>query len=152
MALKKLDGETLARIQEMVEVSFAGRDKLYCAANQMENAERSNICRQLADHLAGHACELQQILAATGNDPKQPLEIEALVDLLLESVRAQSGESGVLVAAENYTRDVKEGFDHAIEEIPDPDARELLRQQRNDVEFGERVLHYMERPDCSREG
>lgn len=151
MRLKNLDDKTLSKIQEMVEVTFAGRDRLYSAANHLDNDERREICRELADHLAGHAAELQQILAATGNDPKGPLDVHAIVDALLESARAQSGDSGVLDAAEKYTQEVKEDFDQAIEGTPDPDAREVLRHHRNGVEFGERVLRHMKRPDSETE-
>ena len=151
MRLKNLDDKTLSKIQEMVEVTFAGRDKLYSAANHLDDEERREICRQLADHLAGHAAQLQQILTASGNDPKGPLDIHAIVDVLLESVCAHSGDSGVLDAAEKYTHEVKEDFDQAIEEIPDPDAREVLQHHRNGVEFGARVLRNLERPESEGE-
>jgi len=146
MRLKNLDDKTLSKIQEMVEVTFAGRDKLYSAASHLDDEDRREICRELADHLAGHAAELQQILTATGNDPKGPLDVHGIVDALLESIRSKSGDSGVLDAAEKYTHEVKEDFDQAIEKTPDPDAREVLRHHRNGVEFGERVLRHMERP------
>lgn len=148
MRLKNLDDKTLSKIQEMMEVTFAGRDKLYSAANHLDDEERRDICRKLADHLAGHAIQLQQILKATGSDPKGPLDIHAIVDALLESIRSQSGDSGILDAAEKYTHEVKEDFDQAIEKTPDPDAREVLRHHRNGVAFGERVLRQMERPEC----
>ena len=147
MRLKNLDDKTLSKIQEMVEVTFAGRDKLYSAASHLDDEDRREICRELADHLAGHAAELQQILTATGNDPKGPLDVHGIVDALLESIRSQSGDSGVLDAAEKYTHEVKADFDQAIEDTPDPDAREVLRHHRNGVELGERVLRHMERPE-----
>ena len=151
MRLKNLDDTTLSKIQEMVEVTFAGRDRLYSAASHLDDEDRSEICRELADHLAGHAAELQQILTATGNDPKGPLDFHGIVDALLESIRSQSGDSGVLDAAEKYTHEVKEDFDQAIEDTPDPDAREVLRHHRNGVEFGERVLRNLGRPECEGE-
>lgn len=35
--LKNLDDKTLSKIQEMVKVTFAGRDRLYSAANHLDN-------------------------------------------------------------------------------------------------------------------
>lgn len=62
MSLRNLDNETLAKIQGLVEVRFSGRDKLYSVASHLDDSQRSSVCRKLADHLAGHAAELQQIL------------------------------------------------------------------------------------------
>ena len=147
----ELDKTTLAKIRELVEANFGSRDELYAAADSLDDEDRERVCRRLAEHLAGHAAELQQVLAASRSDPAGPLDIDEIVVALFESIKAQRGAAGVLEAAEEAQRDLKRGYDRAIEETPAQEAEGLLRSQRDEVEFGERVLRSMKRSEDERE-
>lgn len=145
MTLRGLDQVTLAEIQKLVEANFAGRDELYAAAGKLDDEARKQVCRKLADHLGGHAAELQQVLLAHGTEPVGPSEIPALADALFDLVKATRGPSGVIGAAEKCEHDVKEEYDCAIDAAASKDAEELLHKQREEVEFGEQVLRSMKK-------
>jgi hypothetical protein len=151
MRPRTLDEKTLAEIRKLVEANFGNRDELYVAADSLDDEDRERVCRRLAEHLAGHAAELQQVLAASGSDPAGPLDIDDIVTALFESIKAQRGVAGVLEAAEEAQRDLKRGYDRAIEETPAQEAEGLLRGQRDAVDFGERVLRSMKHPEDERD-
>lgn len=141
-----LPPKMIARIEELVDVSFSGRDELYAAAKTLDDDRRSNVCKQLADHLAGHAIELQQLLMANGEQPRQPLDVFGVAEGFFQLAMNQDGEGEVLRIAENCERTVKERFDEVIEESPKGDTAAILERQRDDIEFGEQVLHSMQQP------
>jgi uncharacterized protein (TIGR02284 family) len=139
----KLDDTTLRKLQELVEANFAGRDELYAAADSLNDEDRKRVCRRLAEHLAGHAAELQQILAACGADPAGPLDIHATADKLFELAKASRGADGVLDVAESCEKNLKQEYDRAIQDTPNQEAEAMLQGQRDDVEFGEQVMRCM---------
>ncbi len=96
MLPRPMDDKTLAKIQELIERNFTGRDELYAAAQSMDDDARKQICRRLADHLADNAIELQQIVAASGAEPAGPLDVHAVASALFDLAKANRGEPGVL--------------------------------------------------------
>lgn len=139
-----LPSKLIERIEELVDASFSGRDELYAAAKTLDDERRSNVCKQLADHLAGHAIELQQLLMVNGKEPPQPLDMFAVAKGFFQLAMNRDGESEVLRIAENCERTVKERFDEVIEEAPEGDTSAILERQRDDIEFGEQVLQSMQ--------
>lgn len=136
----QFDPETLGKIQTLIEGNFTGRDELYAAADSMDNDARVRICRNLAEHLAMNAIELQQIVAASGVNPAQPLDLEAIAHALFELVKANHGDLGVLKAAAEGEHLLKRDYDAAIGATRDPEAKAILEKQREQVEFAEDVL------------
>ena len=141
-----LPPKMIERIEELVGASFAGRDELHAAAKTLDDDRRSRICKQLANHLAAHAIELQQLLVANGEEPPQPLDMQGIAESFFQLAMNRDGESEVLRIGENCERTVKERFDEVIDEIPAGDTSAILERQRNDIEFGEQVLHSMQDP------
>lgn len=131
---------TLSKIQKLIEANFTGRDELYAAAESSDDEARKQICCQLAAHLADHAVHLQQIVASSGVDPAEPLDVNEIASALFDLAKANRGETGVLQVAAEGERNLKEEFDRAIETTPDQEAKALLDKQRDNVEFGEQVL------------
>ncbi|MBN2292089.1 MAG: PA2169 family four-helix-bundle protein [Pirellulales bacterium] len=146
-----LDKVTTSRIEELIEANFGGRDKLYEAANSMNDENCKQICKQLAERLASHATELQQILYASGHEANDPLEIDYIVKIFFESIKKKCGETGVIQAAEDFQKDLKRGYDRAIEDTAESQAKGTLREQRAEVDFGEKVLHKIKSADTSAE-
>ena len=140
MRPNEFDKETLKKIQELVEVNFGMRDELYAAAKSLDNKDHERVCHRLAEYLGGHATHLQQLLISSGFDPAQPLDIDEIVNVLFDSIKKQCGTPGVLEAAEEAQRDLKHGYDRVIKESSPEEAKELLRSQRDQVEFTEQVL------------
>lgn len=143
---RNLPDALIRRIEELVDASFSGRDELYAAADTLDDEKRSNVCRQLADHLADHATELQQILAINGEDTVTPLDMYSVAETFFTLAKNRDGEAGILTAAESCERLVKERFDEVIDQTSDEDTAALLRRHRNDIEFGEHVLRSMQEP------
>lgn len=141
-----LPPQAIRRIEELIDASFAGRDELYAAAETLDNDQRTNICRQLADHLAAHATELQQLLKINGEDLQPPIDMYSVAESYFCLAKRRGGEAGVLSAAAECEREVKEKFDNAIEQTQDGDTSGLLERQRDDIEFGEDVLRSMQEP------
>ena len=106
--------------------------------------KRSRVCRKLADHLAGHAAELQQLLLANGGDHIEPLDMYSVAEAFFTAAKRREGEAGVLSVAEECERIVKERFDEVIEVTKRDDTAAMLERQRDDIEFGERVLQTMQ--------
>lgn len=146
----ELDETTLTKIRDLVEASFGSRDELYAAAESLDDEDHKRVCRRLAEYLAEHATSLQQVLAAGGHDPAGPLDIDGIVAAFFKSIRMQRGAAGVLEAAEQCQRGLKHGYDRAIEGSPNREAEEFLREQRDEVDFGERVLRGIKRSQGER--
>jgi uncharacterized protein (TIGR02284 family) len=142
----ELRPEDLGKFQELIEANFTGRDELYAAARSMDDEARQQVCRRLAEHLAGHAAELQQIVAASGSDPAEPLDVEPIAEALFELAKMNHGERGVIDSAIEGERNLRKEYDRAIEDTSNPEATNTLHRQRDDVEFGEQILRGMERP------
>ena len=128
--------EALDRIQKLVEANFAGRDELYAAAESLDDERRKAVVRQLADHLANHAIELQQIVTANGEKALGPEDIDSIADALFDLVKANSGPAGVIAAAEQCEQNVVEQYDKAIAATKNPDTEGMLRRQRDEAKFG----------------
>ena len=78
MSPTQLNRIALRKIQELIEANFAGRDELQAAAESLDDDARQRVCRRLANHLASHAAELQQIVTACGAEPAGPLDMEVI--------------------------------------------------------------------------
>lgn len=143
---RNLPPQMIHHIEELVDASFSGRDELYAAAETLDDERRSNICHQLADHLANHAIELQQLLLANGETPPEPLNMYAIAQGFFCFAKNRQGEAEVLRIAESCERTVKEHFDEVIDITSDADTSAMLERQRDDVEFGEHVLRAMQVP------
>ncbi|MCA9198273.1 MAG: hypothetical protein KDA87_12075 [Planctomycetales bacterium] len=136
----------IERLEELVDASFSGRDELYAAAKTLDDHRRSNVCKQLADHLASHAIELQQLLSVNGKEPPQPLNMFSIAEVFFQLAMNRNGESEVLRFAERCERTVKERFEAVIDIAPKGDTSAILQRQRDDIEFGEQVLQSMQDP------
>jgi uncharacterized protein (TIGR02284 family) len=147
MTRMELRPETLEKIQQLIVANFAGRDELYTAADSLEEGAQQRVCRRLAEHLAGYAVELQQILTAAGERPAGPLDLSVLAHALYESARRTRGQQGVLAAAAEREHDLKVDYDRAMDNLSHPQAENLLRRQRDGVEFDEQVLHGLRGPE-----
>lgn len=141
----ELNQEALSKIQELIKGNFTGRDELYAAAESLDDDARRRVCRRLAEHLAGHAADLQQIVIASGVDPAGPLDMEAIANALFDVAKANRGDAGVLGAVAEGERNLKDEYDRAIDATNDPHGEDLLRRQRGEVDFAENVLRDMSR-------
>jgi hypothetical protein len=144
-----LNQSTLKSIRELIEANFAGRDELYAAVETLDDDARRNICTRLAEHLAGHAIELSQILLANGHSKYALSDIEFIDHLtertFLEMVKDMHGESRVLASIEQCERNLKEKYDQLLNSMPEEEIAGILQDQRGEVEFGEQVLHTMKK-------
>jgi uncharacterized protein (TIGR02284 family) len=147
MTRMELNPRTLDTIQQLISANFAGRDELYAAASSLNNEARQSVCRRLAELLAGHAVELQQILTASGEHPVGPLDVNSLAQALFESAKRSRGEPGVLDAAAEREHTLKADYDRALDDLSHSQAENVLKRQREDVKFGEDVLRGMSAPD-----
>lgn len=143
---RNLPPQAVRRIEELVDASYSGRDELYAAADALDDERRSQVCRQLADHLAGHATELQQLLMMNGGEAIEPLDLYSIAESFFGTIKRREGEAGVLNVAEACERTVKERFEQAIEATQNEDTAALLERQRDNIEFGENVLKSMQEP------
>ena len=150
MTLRLMDRSTLPCLQELIRVNFAARDELYAAAGSVDDEGYRVICQRLADQLAGHAAELQQVVLANEGDPGDCGETYLTAETLFNAVKCDRGEVGVIAAAEDCERRVRQRYNRAIESTSDLEVAGLLRRQCNNVEFGEHVLRSMARPTQPR--
>ena len=139
----QLRPELVKQIEQLVDASFAGRDDLYAAAESLDDDVRSNICRRLAEYLAKHATELQQLLLAHGEQAADPLDIHGIAEAYFGIVRTCGGEAAVLDAAESCEQKVKAQFDNVLQEIAGEYAASILERQRSQVELGATILRSM---------
>jgi uncharacterized protein (TIGR02284 family) len=140
MFARHLDSITLERLRELIEANFTARDALYTAAESLEDDDQTRVCVRLADSLAGHAVELQQIVAAAGRQPPGPQDSWSGARQEFEQAKAACGCTGVLAIAERTERDLKQGYDRALQTTSDREAEGVLDRHRSDVEFAEQVL------------
>jgi hypothetical protein len=150
MMYHQLSGPTLDRIRELIDANFSGRDELYAAVETLDDEARKVVCRRLAEHLADHAAELEQIVLASsdrGIDMTDPDFIDHLSErTFLEMVKDLHGESQVLAEIEQCERNLKEKYDRMIRATSEQDAEGVLKRHRDDIEFAEHVLHAMQEP------
>lgn len=139
-------------MQRLIEQNFTGRDELYAAAESLDDEDGGRVCRRLAEHLADHAIYLQQILAANGYVPLEPTDIPELTIRLFDLVKSQKTSKAVIAAAENCEHVVRDAYDDAIDSTENQQLGGLLREQREDVEFGEEVLRAMQHANQASQG
>lgn len=144
----KLNDAVLARIRELIEANFASRDELYAAAETLDDESMKKVCRRLADHLAGHAVELQQIAAARIGDSDVDVDTVEFIDYVsaqafLEMVKEVHGPERVIAAAEQCEQNLKAKYDRVIDETSHSETEGVFQRHRSEIEFGERVLHSM---------
>lgn len=143
-----VDQMTMQRVRELVRGNFATRDELYAAAEALDDDAIAEICRRLADDLGGNAADLQQLLLIAGQQPPEPTDGDKLArrlqEIVIELLDERHGQTIVLTEAEAAEQQLKQVYDSAIEATPNDQVEGLLRTQREDVAFGETVLHKMQ--------
>jgi uncharacterized protein (TIGR02284 family) len=145
-----MDQSTLPCLQELIHVNFAARDELYAAAAAVDDEGYRVVCQRLADQLAGHAVDLQQIVLANEGDPGDCGDAYVTAEKAFHVVKRDRGETGVITAAESCERDVRQRYNRAIESTSDLEVAGLLKRQCNSVVFGEHVLRSIARPTQPR--
>ena len=133
------DETTRAHIRALIQANFAGRDDLYAA---VDSETLAKICRRLAEDLANNAIELQQIALGAGmsevNISRTGAQLQAE---LMELLQQREGDQAVLEEAEECEQIVRREYDDAIEQTDSPAVADILRRQRETVEFGKSVVH-----------
>ena len=150
MTLRLMDRSTLPCLQELIHVNFAARDELYAAAASVDDEGYKIICQRLAGQLASHAVELQQVVLANEGNPGDCDDTFRTAEILFDGVKRDRGEAGVIAAAEECERNVRQEYNRAIESTSDLEVAGLLRRQCDNVEFGEHVLRSVARPTLPR--
>ena len=139
-----LPPEMIRSIEELIDASYSGRDELYAAAELLDDDRRSRVCKRLAEHLAKHAIELQQLVTVNGGETLEPLDMYSVAESFFALAKSRRGEAGILDAAEECERVVKERFENVIAETDSDEAATILERQRNDIKFGEDILKAMQ--------
>jgi hypothetical protein len=107
----RLGDATLAKIRELIEANFAGRDELYAAAETLDDEARKKVCRRLAEHLAGHAVELEKIALASSEDI-DIADVEFIdyiaEEAFLHMVKELHGSSRVIASVEQCEHNLKD--------------------------------------------
>lgn len=140
---RTLPPQLMHRIEELIDTSYSGRDKLHAASELLDDDTRSHVTEQLANHLANHAAELQQLLSANGGEKLKPTDMYSISKQYLTIAKRREGEKGVLSVAEECEQKVKERFTCVLEESFPRDTMAMLQRQRNEIKFGEHVLQSM---------
>ncbi|MCA9177518.1 MAG: hypothetical protein KDB14_23695 [Planctomycetales bacterium] len=144
--------QTLSAIRRLVEANYVGRDELYAAADAMDGDARQQVCRRLAEFLAGHAEELQQLLLSSGAQAFDIAKLPTIAEAaLFHLIRTNRGAAGVINAAERCEHSLKERYEDALARTSDAEAQAILKRQQDEVEFAESVLRTMshdEQTEC----
>lgn len=145
MALNQnIEPTTIQRVRELIRGNFATRDELYAAAEALSDDDLAEICRSLADKLGGHVAHLQQLLMAAGKEPVETTSADSvsrhLQEVVINLLNRRHGQGAVLSEAKAAEQKLKEVYDGAIEAVPNAEVEGVLRQQREEVAFGETVL------------
>lgn len=139
-----LDSQTIERLRTLVAATYSGRDDLYQAAANLEDAELAAICRNLADDLAGSSAHLTQILAMHGKQPSDTGNVKAvLTHEIMRLIREHERDKGILSAAKEVERGLGDQYDATIAATTNAEAQALLENQKKEVEFGEKVLRHI---------
>jgi hypothetical protein len=138
-----LNDQNLDTIQCLIEANRECRDELYAAAELLDDEPGKNVCRRLAEYLAGHVVDLQQLVIACDTAPAEPQDVELLPNLLFHLAKDVQGESGVLDVAAEGARELVEDYDDALEEVSDSPTWSILLKQRARVDLSEHILHTM---------
>ena len=139
-----LDSQTIERLRDLVAATYSGRDDLYQAAANLEDAELAAICRKLAEDLAGNSAHLAQILAMHGTKASDTGHVKAaLTGEIMRFIREHEHDKGVLSAAKEVERGLGDQYDATIAATGNAEAQALLKKQKEEVEFGEKVLRHI---------
>lgn len=136
-----IDSETIEQLRRLVVAMYGGRNELYAAAGHVSNDDLREICRKLADDLAGDAAYLEQIIVSHGREPGfNEAVTSALSDQIMQLFRDRRGDEGVVSQAKQAQTEVRERVDETIDATADTEVKSLLDQQKQHIEFAERVL------------
>jgi len=145
---RKVDQESIQCLRRLIRSNFVARDELYAAARALDDEMLAEICRRLADDLGGNAADLQQLLAGLGAEPAEPDRVaRRLHEIVMEMLEQRQGQASVIAEAEAAEHQLREVYDEVIAATPDDQVEGLLKTQREDVVFGEKVLHKVKEAD-----
>ena len=130
---------TLDALQTLLTEVFKARDELYAAADALCDTDESYICRRFADHLGGHAADLQQISCASGVQPSEPQSEDDHLELLA-SIQEQHASGSGLIAAVHVEHSLAEQYRRVMGLLEDAEIMSLLEKQREDIELADCVL------------
>jgi uncharacterized protein (TIGR02284 family) len=138
-----LDDETVKRLRELVAATYVGRDDLYLAAEHLNDGELAVICRKLADELAGQSAHLEQVILmqgeAAGGEEEETVRA-ALREEIMKFLREHGRDPAILSAAKKSQHELRDRYDATIAATEDSETQGVLKKQREEVDFGERVL------------
>jgi len=142
----QIDEATLEIVQDLIRTNLVSRDGLYAAADKLDGPALQKVCRRLADELAGHVADLQQLVLRYGQKPVGPEDwfVQKLRSVVLEVLQQQPSSQHVVIEAEGRERWLKKEYDAAIEQARDGQIKGLLHLQRKNAEFGGEVLEAIE--------
>lgn len=136
-----LDTDMLQRIRQLVGNLYCGRDDLYQIAEQLTDKELAAICNKLADDLAAKNSHWEQIMLMHGEQPdiQEDLTMVLGAEIMKFLREGQSDKERVNLAQDEESKLAQE-YEETIVAVRDPEAQALLKKQKEDVEFGKRVL------------
>jgi len=141
MQPRPLNVETLERLRELAGAMYGGRDELYAAAKEVGDEDLAVICRTLADDLAGDTAYLEQIIVKHGHEPGfEKAVTSTLSDAIMKILRQGRGDEGVVSQAKQAQTELRERMDETIAQSDDPEVHAVLDQQKQHLDFAERVL------------
>lgn len=149
MQHEQLDDVTRDHLIALINANFAGRDDLYAMASTLSSKTLSMICRRLADDLANNGIELQQIALGAGIDDIDVSEFGSQLQAeLIEMIKQSEGDNAVLEEAEECEQLVERVYDDALAGAAESAIGDVLKQQREVVDFGKNVVHELRSGDA----
>lgn len=144
MVPRQVDRATRDTLTRLIRTNYRARDEMYAVAEALNDADQQRVCRRLAEYLAGHAAELQQVLLACAEDTVRVEEVpEERHAELFQMIRSREDAAGMLRVAERCERALKEEYDRAVDGVRSRYTKAILLRQRMETRISEQVVRAM---------
>ena len=126
-----LSKETIATLQELLQLNLDSRDGFVEAAENVEEMSIASLFRELAAERNGQASELRSLVASQSKEPTDSGSYSAAAHRLWMDLRTAlgGGSAAMLSEAERGEDHIKGKYENAMMEHQGEAVREILQRQ-----------------------
>jgi len=130
-----LNQETVETLQELVQVNIDSRDGFRYSAEKMDIPAVVTYFEELAAQRDAQAAELQDLIAASGEEPKDSGSFAASLHRSWLGIKEAlgGGDQSVLNEAERGEDKIKEKYEEALQNNPATAVSDLLHRHMQNI-------------------
>ncbi len=138
-----LDNSTVDLLQDLLSINIDSQHGFEEVEKDAKDPTLKDFFRDMGQRRAHNAAELRQVISSAGREPTQSGSVSAAIHrwwINAKQMVSTTDSAGILAEAERGEDSIRDEYEHTLEEVHDPVARDLISEQfRNVVEGHDKV-------------